>query len=307
MVLEGDGPARPLALADGQVLVEGLGALDGRRVGADGLVDVIRGPVGGDGAFVGASRPGVVSPVRLDDIVLHQGARRPAVESDKAVTGGGEGAGIVYSAVLVSALFPFPFLFCFEETPLPKKEKEEKKKKNPFPTPPARQNHDSCMRETAKARRKEMCGDSKDSPGGTSRPANTRNDIGRRLGPGQAVSPGAEGQGRSGVALDVGREVVSAIGPGGRCSDGLVTLGEVCGSTLGDVHSRGGKDGRAGAGYGDEEASKGQHCGFREIEMLVGTRVRLNTSVDKCGKVNWGMWPDSCWRWLHLYISNSGT
>lgn len=60
VVLERDRPAGPLTLPDGEVLVEGLRALDGRRVGADDFVDVVGCAVGAHGAFVGACRPGVV-------------------------------------------------------------------------------------------------------------------------------------------------------------------------------------------------------------------------------------------------------
>lgn len=98
MVLEGDGPARPLALPDGQVLVERLRPLYRRGVAADHLVDVVRAPVRGDGALVGAIRPGVVGSVRLDDIVLHQRGGRPAVQREQAVAGRGDGAGVVHGA-----------------------------------------------------------------------------------------------------------------------------------------------------------------------------------------------------------------
>lgn len=90
MVLQRDGPAGPLALADREVLVEGLGALDGRRVAADDLVDVVGPSVRGHGALVGPRRPGVVRPVRLDHVVLHQGRRRPAVQRQEAVARRGD-------------------------------------------------------------------------------------------------------------------------------------------------------------------------------------------------------------------------
>lgn len=50
MVGKGDGAAGPLALADAEVLVEGLGALNAWGIGADSLVNVIGATVAGHGA-----------------------------------------------------------------------------------------------------------------------------------------------------------------------------------------------------------------------------------------------------------------
>lgn len=72
MVLEGDGATGALALANGEVLVEGLRALDRRGVAADDLVDIVDATVGRDSALVSASRAWVVRAVRLNDVVLYQ-------------------------------------------------------------------------------------------------------------------------------------------------------------------------------------------------------------------------------------------
>lgn len=48
VVLEGNGSAGALALADRQVLVERSGSLDGRRVCARGLVNIVHAAVGSD-------------------------------------------------------------------------------------------------------------------------------------------------------------------------------------------------------------------------------------------------------------------
>lgn len=98
MILQRNSPARPLALPDRQVLVKGLGALDRRGVTPDHLVDVVRGPVRGHGALVGAGRPGVVGPVRLDHVELHQWGGRPAVQREQAVARRGDGARVVDGA-----------------------------------------------------------------------------------------------------------------------------------------------------------------------------------------------------------------
>lgn len=50
MVGKSDGAAGPLALADAEVLVEGLSALDARGVRANNLVDIVGAAVAGHGA-----------------------------------------------------------------------------------------------------------------------------------------------------------------------------------------------------------------------------------------------------------------
>ena len=91
VVREGDGAAGALGRADAQVLVEGLGALDGRGVAADDLVDVcqtgsaftrlscgkalltVSAAVGGQAALEGAGRARVVGAVVFDHVVLNKG------------------------------------------------------------------------------------------------------------------------------------------------------------------------------------------------------------------------------------------
>lgn len=99
VVREGDGAASPLALADAEVLVEGLSALDARGVGADDLVDVVSTTVASHGAQLRAGRTGVVGAVGLDDIVLNEGARGPAVESEQRVATSVEAASVCNGAI----------------------------------------------------------------------------------------------------------------------------------------------------------------------------------------------------------------
>ena len=90
MVAGGDGAAGPLRLPDAPVLVEGLGAFDGRGVVPRRLVDVVRAAVAGDGALV-RSRGPVGAPV-VDDVVLDERVRRPPVEGQVGVAGRVEAA-----------------------------------------------------------------------------------------------------------------------------------------------------------------------------------------------------------------------
>ena len=92
----GDGAAGPLRLPDAPVLLEGLGALDRRGVHARRDVDVVGAAVAGDGALVGAGRP-VGAPV-VDDVVLDERVRRPAVQRQVGVAGRAEGAGVGHAA-----------------------------------------------------------------------------------------------------------------------------------------------------------------------------------------------------------------
>ena len=64
MVLDGDGAAIAGAVADGDVLVEGRGPLDGGLVDLRVFPDGIAAAVGGDGAFLCAR-------LRVADRVLH--------------------------------------------------------------------------------------------------------------------------------------------------------------------------------------------------------------------------------------------
>src|SRR5690606_34247527 len=89
----GDGAgADHLRLADAPVLVEGARALDGGGVVPRRLVDVVRAAVAVHGAAVLAGGP-VAAPV-VDDVVLHQRVRRPAVEAAVAVARGVEVAAV---------------------------------------------------------------------------------------------------------------------------------------------------------------------------------------------------------------------
>lgn len=83
-----------LVCADGPVLVEGLGAIDGGLVDALGLRDLVGGAVGGYGALDGGLRGGVVGAEVLDDVVFDQGVAGPAVDGEVGVTAGVVGTGV---------------------------------------------------------------------------------------------------------------------------------------------------------------------------------------------------------------------
>src|SRR5690606_15899300 len=92
VVADGDGAARAPRLPDAPVLLERGGADDGRGVDPRRLVDVIRTTVTGDRA---PERPGGPegAPV-VDDVVLHERVRRPAVEGQIRVALRVEAAGV---------------------------------------------------------------------------------------------------------------------------------------------------------------------------------------------------------------------
>lgn len=77
-----DGPAGPQVPADGPVLLEGGGTVDGRLVGAGALVEVVRAVIGLDGAAGLTSTTGVVLAHVLDDVVLDKGVAGPAVDGE---------------------------------------------------------------------------------------------------------------------------------------------------------------------------------------------------------------------------------
>lgn len=83
-----DSAAAALGLADGPVLAEGGGALDGGLVDARGLVDVVGAAVRGDAAEAGGARGRVVGAEVLDDVVLDERVGRPAVHGEVAVAVG---------------------------------------------------------------------------------------------------------------------------------------------------------------------------------------------------------------------------
>lgn len=76
-------------LADGPVLLEGLGAVDRGGVGASGLEDLVGAAVNIDGSLALSAAGGVVGAECLDDVVLDERALGPAVDGEVAVTVGG--------------------------------------------------------------------------------------------------------------------------------------------------------------------------------------------------------------------------
>lgn len=94
MVRGGDGALAAQVATDAPVLGEGAAvALDGRRVCAGGLVDVVGGVVAVDGSDRGQARARVVVSVVLDDVVLDERVGGPSVDGQVAVPIGREGAG----------------------------------------------------------------------------------------------------------------------------------------------------------------------------------------------------------------------
>jgi hypothetical protein len=76
-------------LADGPVLLEGLGAVDGGGVGAGALEDLVGAAVNIDGSLALSAAGGVVGAEGLDDVILDERALGPAVDGEVAVTVGG--------------------------------------------------------------------------------------------------------------------------------------------------------------------------------------------------------------------------
>lgn len=84
MVCRGHSAAVPLALANRDVLVEGWGALDGRRVGASRFVDVVGSAVGRESTL---GRPELVGlGVVFYHVVFDQGISCPSVYLDYRLT-----------------------------------------------------------------------------------------------------------------------------------------------------------------------------------------------------------------------------
>lgn len=93
MVLHGNRTARPGALADRDVLVEGGGAQNGRLVDLLVLPDIIGTAVTRHSAHVCAGS--LVSVVNLHDIVFHERVGAPAVHGkDTNARGHREGAAV---------------------------------------------------------------------------------------------------------------------------------------------------------------------------------------------------------------------
>lgn len=95
MVAGGDGSADALLSANRPVLLEGLGALDRRRVGARANVDVVGCAVARNLALLLAAAGGVVRAERLNDVVLDQRVLGPAVQREVAVALGAIGARVL--------------------------------------------------------------------------------------------------------------------------------------------------------------------------------------------------------------------
>jgi len=94
VVLDGDAAADTVVLADGPVLIEGRGALNGRRVHTSGLVNLIGAAVALDAADLGGAAGGVVVAVTFDDVVLDKRVLGPAIEGKVAVSAGIEVAAV---------------------------------------------------------------------------------------------------------------------------------------------------------------------------------------------------------------------
>jgi len=95
VVCGGDGSADALRGADGPVLLEGPGALDGGLVGACAHVDVVCSSVTSDGALLLGAGGGVVGAEGFDDVILDERVGGPAVDGEITVAVGIVGAGVV--------------------------------------------------------------------------------------------------------------------------------------------------------------------------------------------------------------------
>jgi hypothetical protein len=84
---EVDGAAGAVLLADGPVLLEGGGTLDGGLVGASGLEEGVGAAVDLSGADGGGGGGRVVGTEGLNDVELDQRALGPAVEGEVPVAG----------------------------------------------------------------------------------------------------------------------------------------------------------------------------------------------------------------------------
>ena len=82
-----DGAAGAVLLADGPVLLEGGGALNGRLVGAGGLEESVGAAVDLGSADGGGGGGRVVGTEGLNDVELDQRALGPAVEGEVPVAG----------------------------------------------------------------------------------------------------------------------------------------------------------------------------------------------------------------------------
>jgi hypothetical protein len=80
-----DASTSALVLADRPVLLEGLGAVNGRSVGPGGLGNLVGGTVGGDGALDLSLGRGVVGSEVLNDVVLDERVAGPSVNGEVGV------------------------------------------------------------------------------------------------------------------------------------------------------------------------------------------------------------------------------
>lgn len=97
-----DGAAGSVRLPHTPVLIEGGRALDARLVDALRAVDVVRGPVAGDGPKTGSARTGVVGAEVLDNVVLDQRIGGPPVDREVRIAVGGVGARVRNVPVVLS-------------------------------------------------------------------------------------------------------------------------------------------------------------------------------------------------------------
>ena len=85
MGLDVDGSAGALAAADTPVLLEGLGALDGRLVDTPALGDLVVASIDSERTLVSGLGRRIVVAEALNDVVLDQGVGGPAIDGEVGV------------------------------------------------------------------------------------------------------------------------------------------------------------------------------------------------------------------------------
>lgn len=95
-----DRAAAALLLTHRPVLLKGLGAVDGRGVGALGLRDLVLGAVRSDGALNGCCGRGIVGTKVLNDVVFDQRVASPAVDGEVGVAAVFISAGVSDGAIV---------------------------------------------------------------------------------------------------------------------------------------------------------------------------------------------------------------
>jgi hypothetical protein len=93
-----DRATHALGGADGPVLLERTGTVDGWLIGAGRDIDVVCATVGVDGSLVLASTAGIVCAIGFDDVVLDERVASPAIDSKISVTAWVERTAIVDGA-----------------------------------------------------------------------------------------------------------------------------------------------------------------------------------------------------------------